>query len=420
MDNTMQVAGSTTEQRLAVILSHPVQHFSPWFRALTEDGRLRLRVLYMHSQGLHQYRDSDFGACFAWDIPLDEGYDHVFLRLMGNPTTSWFDNPNTADALDEFEPDVVLVFGYAQAACWRSLRWARKHGRPILLYSDSDAKQRPARWKQLFKKLIVGRFYSRLSGALYVGASNREYHERFGAPVDRLYPSVLPIDLRRFVEAADARDALRNQVREQYGIPPDAFVVGFIGKFVEHKRPLDLIYALDLLRECDVWALFVGDGPLRPKLQNAVEDLALGRAVLTGFINQSKVPEYLTACDVVAVPSSRDAHPLVVTEAAAVGVPVIVSDAIGCVSDDDSAQPGRNAVVYPCGDVPSLAQAVADLYESPELHGEMSRAAQEIAATQSIDIAVESLVTAVAQCIGVSSRTTTSTRRGLRNRDATT
>ena len=65
--------------RLAVVISHPIQYYAPWFRELTQESGLYLKVFYLWDFGVSHQRDRGFGQQIQWDVPLLEGYDHTFV-----------------------------------------------------------------------------------------------------------------------------------------------------------------------------------------------------------------------------------------------------------------------------------------------------------------------------------------------------
>src|SRR5262249_21146220 len=154
--------------------------------------------------GLAEYRDLEFQQSFKWDIPLVDGYEHEFLPIARRPTRFDFwdlDNPQVGLALDRFDPDVVQVFGYVQRTNWRVAAWTHRQRKPLLLFSDSNARARTVWWKWVAKQIVVRRFYSYLSGAFYIGDNNLAYHLRYGLPRERLFPGMYPIDRDRLLRA---------------------------------------------------------------------------------------------------------------------------------------------------------------------------------------------------------------------------
>lgn len=119
-------------------------------------------------------------------------------------------------------------------------------------------------------------------------------------------------------------------VRAELNIPAEAFVIGHVGRFVEVKNHTFLvdISAEVAKREPQMHLLLVGDGPLRPAIEQKVAQAGLAdRVVFAGL--WSDVPRLMRgAMDVFVLPSFYEGLPLVGIEAQAAGLPVILSDAI--------------------------------------------------------------------------------------------
>jgi glycosyltransferase involved in cell wall biosynthesis len=363
--------------RLAIIVTHPIQYFAPWYRELAKVPDLALKVFFCCDWGLNKYVDPGFKTELAWDIPLLEGYMHEFLpraRPLQRMTFWKTDNPAVGAALDRFQPDVVMVFGYACRTNWRAAFWSRRNHRPVLLYSDSNSLITPPWWKRIVKNVVVKSFYRYVDAALYIGENNRAYHARYGIPEERLFPGVYPIERRRLLLAVPDRAAARAKLRQALGIPDETFVVLFCGKYIERKRPMDVLIAVNSLarKGLPVWALLVGEGEQRAALEAFCRREDLRNVTLAGFVNQSAIPSYYAASDVIAVTSSLEAYGLVATEAAVFGLPILVSDRVGCIGARDTAQPDQNAIVFPCGNTEQLAQAVELLHKERDLYARMS------------------------------------------------
>jgi len=387
--------------RVAIIVSHPIPHFAPWHRELAGISDIDLKVFFCCDLGLNPYVDPQFKAEFKWDIPLVHGYAHEFLPITPRPKRCGFweiDNPSVGAALDRFNPDVVKIFGYAHRTHWRAARWAHKKSRPLLLYSDSNAQTVPPWWKRIIKDVIVQHFYQTyVEGAIYTGDNNRSYHLRYGIPSERLFPGVLPVECRRLLESVPDRGLARCDLRCRLGIPQDAFTVLFCGKFTRGKRPSDLALAVRQLGQkgLPVWALMVGDGQQKSTVENISRSIKNRNVILAGFVNQSTISHYYASADALALTSELDNHPLVVSESACFGLPVIISDRAGCIGPNDSAQPEHNAIVYPCGDVQELANAIERLFRDRDMYNKMSRESLRIAQSQDVVAAARQLAFAV-------------------------
>jgi glycosyltransferase involved in cell wall biosynthesis len=186
-------------------------------------------------------------------------------------------------------------------------------------------------------------------------------------------------------------------LRRALGIPPDAFVVLFCGKYIERKRPLDVMVAAHSLarKGLPVWALLVGEGEERDRMEAFREREQVTNAVLAGFVNQSAIPSYYAASDIIALTSSFEAYGLVASEASVFGLPILISDRAGCVGPQDTAQPGRNAIVFPSGDTQQLSQAIELLYNDRSLYATMSSNSTRISESQDELVATQRIAGAV-------------------------
>src|ERR1700688_1417950 len=148
--------------RLAIVVSHPIQHFAPWHRELAKIQDLDSKVFLCCDRGSTRYLDPGFNVEIQWDIPLLDGYKHEFLPTKGRQREMrlfGIDNPGVTKALAHFQPDIVKVFGYSSRTNWRAAAWTRRNKRPLILYSDSNAKTIPAWWKGPIKEIVERQFY---------------------------------------------------------------------------------------------------------------------------------------------------------------------------------------------------------------------------------------------------------------------
>jgi glycosyltransferase involved in cell wall biosynthesis len=387
--------------KLAIVVSHPIQHFDPWHRQVATDGNIDLKVFFCCDWGIKSYDDPGFGQSVKWDIPLREGYDSQLLPIRKRPRRLSFfsvDNPTIAEQLASYKPDVVQIFGYAYRTNLRAVRWCRANAIPVLLYSDSNIRaQVVGGIRTRLKHFMVRQFYRRIDGALYVGDNNREYHLFYGLPEERLFPGCLPVDIDRLREQVPEPVSVRAEIKRKYSIPERSFVAVFSGKLIARKRPFDFVCAIKAAceHESNIYGVIVGDGAERAALEAYCKTEKIDQVRFAGFINQSEISCFYAAGNVLIVSSSFDPHPLVVTEAAAFGLPLILSDAVGCIGPTDTAQPDRNAFVYECGEVKQLSERIIQLASSPRLASKFSEASRAIAETQDIKIASDQLSDAV-------------------------
>ncbi len=412
ISGTHPIAGSAPElnstaspevlTRIAIVVSHPIQYFAPWHRALATIQGVVLKVFFCSRKGVEAYYDRDFGTEVKWDIPLLDGYEWEFLssrKPIKNLTFWATDNPNIGEALASFHPSVVVIHGYVHRTMWRAVNWSNRNRIPVMLISDSSATATPTLWKRAAKAIVVRHLYRRLDGAFSCGDNNRKYHLQYGIPKERVFQGALPIDCERLITSIGEPSATRGEIRRRFGIPEDAFVVVYAGKLIPRKCPSHLTEAIYrcTLRGLNVWGLLIGEGIERPSLEAFIAERNLKNIVLAGFVNQSAIGEYYAASQVLALTSSYEPKGLVVPEAGCAGCPAILSDRIGCIGPNDSARLGENALSYPWSDIGALTDRIIKLYEDRELYRSMSNAAMKIANLQNVDVVAPQLKEAAVQ-----------------------
>jgi glycosyltransferase involved in cell wall biosynthesis len=150
----------------------------------------------------------------------------------------------------------------------------------------------------------------------------------------------------------------RDDARRQVDVAADGPLVCFVGNLVHEKGPDVLVEALALLRAARkpaARAVFVGDGDLKPSLVTRVGELGLGdRVAFAGRRAPEEIPRWISAADVLCLPSRREGCPNVVLEALASGRPVVAS-AVGGVPELLS---DRNGLMVPADDPSALARGL--------------------------------------------------------------
>lgn len=385
-------------KRLAIIVSHPIQHFSPVYRVIGRNRRIEVVVIYYSDSGAKQHFDKDFNTQYQWDIDLLAGYRSVVLKpgaLVSGVSKLQMDAPEIVATLDQEKPDAVLVYGYAHRFQWRAMRWAKINRKQLLYFSDSTLiGYSRAWWRVLLKDIPLRHFFRQVDTFLGVGDRNLAYLAHYGAPDGRIRRCPLSVDIERFNETQLKGN--REQLRAAHGIGPNEFAVVFSGKFIPRKRPLDLVQATISLRRkgIPVKAILIGSGPMAEEVTARCQEYPEAFK-LPGFVNQVGITELYYASDALALPSERDAHPLVATEAAACGLPLVVSDHVGCIGPTDVVRDGINGIVYKCGEVDQLAGAIEKLYRCPEIARAYGVESRKIAATQDIHVAAKAMEEAV-------------------------
>jgi glycosyltransferase involved in cell wall biosynthesis len=262
-------------KKIAVVISHPIQYYSPWFRHLTANGFPGLRVFYLWN-GSGQL-DKGFGVPVKWDVPLLDGYAHEFVPNRsahpGSATIRGLNNPELNSRMEALAPDAILMFGYNYLTHYRLLfsRIARKV--PLLFRGDSHrifTRHSPlSTLRSPLKKIWISRVFARFAAFLPVGAANRDYFLHHGVPPRKMFHCPHCVDNNRFFAESEKVVESARQWRSELGIAAKQRVILFAGKFESKKRPRDLLEAFRQSKLEGVSLLMVGNGELESELRQS-------------------------------------------------------------------------------------------------------------------------------------------------------
>lgn len=164
------------------------------------------------------------------------------------------------------------------------------------------------------------------------------------------------ISLERFVPATAAR---RRALAESLGWRPDSRVIGTVGRLQPVKDQARLIRAFGHVRSKvpDAVLVVVGDGELRPQLEQLVEELGLQESVR--FLgDRGDVPQLLSGMEVFALSSLSEGYSVALIEACAASLPIVATDVGG---NHEIVRDGVNGKLVAAGDTSALAGALQDM-----------------------------------------------------------
>jgi glycosyltransferase involved in cell wall biosynthesis len=385
--------------RIAEIISHPIQNRVPVYRQLAARDDVDFTVLFLTEHGVKPSYDPGFGQTFAYDIPLLEGYAHRFIpnlaRHPGPHGRFGAMNPALAEILWRERYDAVQIHGWAQASQWITFASARATGTPFMVSCDSNLlgpSLPPLR--RIAKQVIVGGIARAAAALLCVGVENRRFWESFGARRGQLFDVPYSVDNDFFQRRADEarRSGLRQSLRAKVGAEPGDLIILNSSKLQESRKRMSLLVeALSRLPRNAI-AVFAGDGPDRSALEEQIRSSGV-RATILGFVNQSEMPGWYAAADVLSISSEIEPWGLVVNEAMASGLPIIASDHVGAAAD--LVIPGETGDVYRSGDAEGLARVLRPLIERPDLRARLAGGAVRRIALYHPSRTAEGIVTAV-------------------------
>jgi len=385
--------------KISYYLSHPIQYFSPLLREMNKE--FDLHVYYFSDASVRGNVDVGFGREVKWDMPLLEGYSHTFLKNLSRRkslSNRMWDavNPGVAKTLFKDSSSIVIVNGWSYFSNLLTILTAKFLGKKVWLRAENPLNQELLKSKRTLavKKLILQfLLFPLINKFLYIGSESKKFFEYYGAKRAQLVYTPYAVDNDWFQRQAYClRD--KEEVKEKLGLPGNKKIILLSGKYIEKKRPLDLLEAFRLLDRADTMLVMVGEGVLRSEMEEYIKKHGLENVVLTGFINQSEITKYYAVADVFVMCSGPgETWGLSVNEAMNFALPVVVSKTCGCTAD--LVHKGDNGFVFEEGDVKALSEALKKLLVDETLRVKYGAASLRIINDFSIKAIVRNMEGAV-------------------------
>jgi len=351
------------KSRVVILTEIIAPYRIPLFNELARNAEVDLRVIFL--------AETD-PSLRQWDVPKDE------IKFSYQVLPSWrrrigkynvLLNRGLARALAEARPQVILCGGYNYAASWQAMFWARRKGIPFCLWSESNAQD--LRRGTNVVEYLKRRFLKKCNGFAVPGRSAREYLRLQDVEDEEIFTAPNAVDNDFFAGAATEARENAEKGRGERNLPARYFL--FAGRLVEQKGVFELLSAyakLDATIQQQVGLVFVGDGEAREQLERQAAANARGEIRFTGFVQRDDLAMFYALAEALILPTHTDTWGLVVNEAMACALPVIVSTAAGCAVD--LLRENWNGLLVPPKDVPALTVALQTIACMPEIRANMS------------------------------------------------
>ncbi len=381
--------------RVAAVFPEPTPYRAPLLDTVADRPDLDLTVLYA----------AQTVAGRTWRV--EPRHRAVYLRGIKVPGAErvlrhdYPVTPGVLTGLRRARPDIVVVSGWSTFAAQAAIAWSRRKRVPYVLVVESHDEDPRSGWRRTIKGAVVPPIVRAASSVLVTGTIAKRSMVARGAAPERVRVFANTVDVDAFGERADRLAARRPELRAGLGAGSEDVVVVSVGRLVQDKGMDVLVRAVGATENQRLVLALAGDGPERPRL----EGLAVGvgvRLVLAGDRPWERIIELYVAADVFALLSEREPWGVVVNEAAACGLPLVLSDRVGAAHD--LLRDGENGMLVPVGDADAAADALRRLAEDPDLRRTFGQRSREVASAWGYAPSAENFLTAVREAAGLAPR----------------
>lgn len=353
--------------KVAIVTTEPTASRVPQFDLLARRPDLAIMVFYA--------AESVQGR--TWKLTLDHPHETLrgpvlpLARLLNHdyPVT-----PSLWRKLDRGGFECVVIWGWSTFAAQLAILWCRRHHVPYILFAESHLGEPRRAWVRVVKRVAVPVVVRGAATWLATGALAREHLVHYGADPARIWTFANTIDVNALAARADELREQRDEIRRRFGFGPDDVVVLHAGRLLPIKGVDVLVEAA--ARAGGVKLLIVGDGPQRGSLERAAETAHVD-ATFAGFLVADELAQAYVAADIFALLSRRETWGVVVNEAAACGLPLVLSAGVGAARD--LLEPGVNGELVPAENAVLAAVALRRLAGDRDLRAESGRRSRAIA-----------------------------------------
>jgi glycosyltransferase involved in cell wall biosynthesis len=335
--------------RVAVVSPEPTPYRAPLFDRIAAREDVELTVVYA----------AQTVAGRDWSVELH--HPAVFLRGLNLPGARQLlrhEYPLSVGvlrALRDSAPDVVVVSGWSTFASQAAIGWCRARRVPYVLHVEShDLGPRPA-WRRAVKDAVASPVIRGAASVLVVGSAARESVVARGASRVRVFANT--IDVEHWIERAQRLQP----------VPHDDVLVLSVGRDVPEK-------AFDVL-------------------ERACGEAGVRLEVVTHGLGEDELAQRYVDADVFALLSRHETWGVVVNEAAASALPLVLSDRVGAAHD--LLRDGENGFLVPADDVDRAAKAFRQLAAVADLRRRMGERSRELVRSWGYEASVDEFVAAV-------------------------
>jgi glycosyltransferase involved in cell wall biosynthesis len=321
-----------------VVDKHPEDELLVLQTALNEFTRAKIGSI---DYSIHQYNVK---------VLFEDFYENTTFWQRVKASIYW---------VNKFKPNVINLPGYYEPAMNAVLFYCRLKGIKVIISADSTEGDNPnVGWREALKRFVV----SKAHGFFCYGSKSAEYILKLGMKPEQILVANNSVDNDRVDNVHAEALKTRETVKYSYKLRKYNFI--YVGRLIDVKNLDNLLTAYKSLADSDWGLIVLGDGSEEANLKKFKSDNNLDGICFIEGQPWYDVPKILALADVFVLPSYSEPWGLVVNEAMACGLPVIVSNKCG--SAYDAVKEGINGYTFNPYNIEELTLVFKKFVDSPE------------------------------------------------------
>ena len=332
---------------------HPIPYQVPFFDEISKIN-YNTKVYYLDSLGSKNYYNPYFKKKIEVDNSFLNKHNYFYLKNLSRKNiTGFFSRINFGIFKIFFTKniDFVVVNGYQTLSSWFLFLLSFVFYKKTFIFKGETTRLS----RSFLKHFIINLFLSRFNYYIYSCHGNYLFFNSLGiSKKSMIYvPCTVNYDFfnKYYIDNINNID----KFKKKYEITSNQKTIVFVSKLIKRKNPLELLKAVNTLKDHHIKILFVGDGPLKNDIINYSKLLKID-VTFTGFLKQSELGSAYMVSDLYVNTSQYDASPKTINECLCFNIPMVVSDVAG--QANDVVENNLNGFVYKQGDIDSLSEKI--------------------------------------------------------------
>lgn len=285
--------------------------------------------------------------------------------------------------------DFVAVFDYSSVTAIKLILECKKHNVPYAINCDGVIMESHGN----FLRECIKRFLVKGASAYFASGENaKNYFIKYGAKEDKIVIHTFSELEQKDILDKPVSSEEKIELRKTLGLPTNKKIAIAVGRFIPLKRYGELIQTWKDMPD-DYILLLIGGGSEKDSYMRIIEDNNINNVIIGDFLTKDKLFDYYKASDVFVHPTSYDVWGLVVNEAMACGLPVVVSDR--CVAGIELIKNGENGYLIKTGDENALCEKVKIVLNNEVLYKKMSENVLKTIITYTLDNMADIQISAI-------------------------